>query len=265
MDLEVDAVGAGGDRRARQRLGEAALAAGLLAGGAGQLQRMGDVVDHRDAVVVHQLEAAHVHHQVAVAEGVAALGDRDPLVAGAARLLDRPAHVAGGHELALLDVQRAAGAGGGDDEIGLAAEEGGHLQHVADLGRGAALVRLVDVGEQRQPGLGGDHGQDLEPRLEAGAAEALDRAAVGLVVGGLEDDRHLEAASDGGHRAGRRQRLLLALDDAGAGDDGQPARAGGDTRRQLHGGWAHAAPPPTPTASGASTRRLPRCSSAARM
>ncbi len=41
---------------------------------------------------------------------------------------------------------------GGDQEVGLPAEEGRDLEHVAHLGRGLALRRLVDVGEDRQPG-----------------------------------------------------------------------------------------------------------------
>jgi hypothetical protein len=43
VDFEEDAVGAGGDRGARQRLGELALAAGTVGRRAGQLQRVGDV------------------------------------------------------------------------------------------------------------------------------------------------------------------------------------------------------------------------------
>ena len=77
----------------------------------------------------------------------------DPVVAGGARLLDHAAHVVGGHELPLLDVDRPAGLGRGHHEVGLAAEEGGDLEHVADLGGRLALRRLVDVGEHRQAGL----------------------------------------------------------------------------------------------------------------
>ena len=81
---------------------------------------------------------------------------------------------------------------GGDDQVGLAAEEGGDLQHVADLGRRLALRRLVHVGEHRQPGRLPDRGEDPQPLGEAGPAEARDRAAVGLVERGLEDERAAE-------------------------------------------------------------------------
>ena len=45
-------------------------------------------------------------------------------------LLDGVAHVPGGDELALLDVDGAAGFAGGDEQVGLAAEEGGDLEDV---------------------------------------------------------------------------------------------------------------------------------------
>ena len=50
MDFEIDPVGTGGDCSARQRLGVLPKSAGLLSGGARQLERMSDVEDDRDAV-----------------------------------------------------------------------------------------------------------------------------------------------------------------------------------------------------------------------
>ena len=84
VDLQEDAVRARRHRRPRQRLGVAPQPPALGAA-AGELERVGDVVDHRDAVLVEHGEAAHVHHQVVVAEGDAALGDGHPAVAGRAR------------------------------------------------------------------------------------------------------------------------------------------------------------------------------------
>ena len=42
----------------------------------------------------------------------------------------------GSDELAFLDVDGAAGLGGGDEEVGLAAEEGGDLQEEVDIADG---------------------------------------------------------------------------------------------------------------------------------
>ena len=80
--------------------------------------------------------AAHVYDEIVVAEGGAALGEGDALVAGVADLLDGVTHVRRGDELAFFDVDGAAGVGGGDEEIGLAAEEGGDLEQEVDVADG---------------------------------------------------------------------------------------------------------------------------------
>ena len=58
------------------------LSGGDAVAGAGQLQAVRDVVDHRVAERPQHRKGAHVHDQVVVAEARAALGDDDLLVAG---------------------------------------------------------------------------------------------------------------------------------------------------------------------------------------
>ncbi len=223
---------------------------------AGQLQRVRDVEDHRDAELVQDRERAHVDDQVVVAEGDAALGDEDAVVAHGCRLFDRVPRVLGGEELPLLDVDGAAGARRRQQQVGLAAEEGGDLQHVADLGRGGALRRLVDVGEQRQPGLLAHAPQHAQPLFEPRPAVALDRAAVGLVEGGLEDERQAEAVCHRGEPSRYVERQLLALDDAGAGDEREGVAADGDSGRELDPGHAvEPGPRAAPAGDGARTGR----------
>ena len=65
------------------------------------------------------------------------------------------------HELALLDVDDAAGAAGGQQQVGLAAEERRDLQDVGHLGGRLGLRRLVDVGEDGKA-FGLDAGQDAQ-------------------------------------------------------------------------------------------------------
>ena len=55
---------------------------------------------------------------------------------------DDVGHVPGGEELGFFYVDDAAGFGGGDEEIGLAREEGGDLQDVDDFGGGLRLGRI---------------------------------------------------------------------------------------------------------------------------
>ena len=82
----------------------------------------------------HHRERAHVDDEVVIAEAGAALGDDDARVARVDHLRDRVLHVVGREKLSLLDVDDAAGLRGGDEQIGLAAEERGNLQDVGDLG-----------------------------------------------------------------------------------------------------------------------------------
>jgi hypothetical protein len=161
--------------------GELALAAAAVGGGSRELQGMGDVEDAGDPVAVEEVEGAHVDHQVVVAEARSALGDENAIVAHGAHLVADSPHVVGGHELALLDIDGAPGAGRRLDQIGLAAKEGGDLQDVADRRRMLALPGLVDVGEQRQAGFVAGGAQGGEAALEPRAARRAGDAAVGLV------------------------------------------------------------------------------------
>ena len=80
-----------------------------------------------------------------------------------------------GDELPLLDVHDPAGASGGEQQVGLPAEEGGDLEDVGDLGRGLGLRGLVDIGQTGKPSAR-DAGEDAESFAQAGTAVALDAA-----------------------------------------------------------------------------------------
>src|SRR5207244_9231901 len=94
---------------------------------------------------------------------------------------------------------------------------------------------LMHVGQDGQAGLLAHAAEDAQPLAETRPAEAADRAAVGLVVGGLEEQRQAEAVRHGGDAARHLERELLALDDAGAGDEGEAAAAEGDAGGELDG------------------------------
>ena len=63
----------------------------------------------------------------------------------------------------LLDVDRCAGFAGGQQQVGLAAQEGGDLEDVAGLGRGRAVVGRVHIGQHRAADARADLGEDIEP------------------------------------------------------------------------------------------------------
>jgi hypothetical protein len=151
--LEEQAVGARADRGAGERRDELARAAtGAALAAPGLLHGVRGVEDHGHvAGRAHAGDGAHVDHEVAIAEERAAFGDghliargrRGPLAAATPEphLVDGAAHPLGVHPLPLLDVHRAAGRAGREQQVGLAAEERRDLEHVGDLGDGRALLR----------------------------------------------------------------------------------------------------------------------------
>src|SRR6185369_8764450 len=109
---------------------ELRLSSGNGSRSAGELHAVGGIEHHRPPEAAHDAETAHVDYQVVVAERTATLGNQNLVVAGGSDFFNGVLDVVGGDELALLDIHDAAGAAGGHQKIGLAAEEGGDLQNI---------------------------------------------------------------------------------------------------------------------------------------
>jgi hypothetical protein len=92
-------------------------------------------------------------------------------------------------ELALLDVHRLATLRHGADEVGLAAQEGGRLQHIDHASGVCDVFFAVHVGQHRNAQFLFDLAQDLKALFTTRAAVAGAAAAVGLVEAALEDER----------------------------------------------------------------------------
>src|SRR5262245_27165923 len=186
---------------------------------------MGGVEDHRRAGGPRQdRQRPHVGDERIVAEGGAALGHQYVGVAGAGDLGDHVRHVPGRQELALLDVDGAAGGGRGHQEIGLPAQEGGNLQDVHYLRHRCALLRVVHVGEDRHPEFLADLGEDRQRPFEPDAARALGAGAVGLVERGLVDELDADPAGDLLERRGHVDGVVAAFERARPGDQRQRQR-----------------------------------------
>ena len=138
------------------------------------------------------------------------------------------AHVEGGDELALFDIDRLAGFCGGDEKVGLAAEEGGDLEDVDGLAYGGAVLGGVDVSEDGETGALRYGAEDAAAFDEAGAPEAANGGAIGFVVTGFEDVGDAEVGGDALDGVGHGAGVLLGLDDAGASDEEELAAAYGD-------------------------------------
>ena len=182
---------------------------------------MGGVEEDGATELFHTGDGAHVADEAVVAEGGAALGEKDGVVAGLAEFFADIGHVFGGHELGFFDVDGFAGGGGGGEEVCLAAEEGGNLEAVEDFGGGGAFLGQVDVAEHGQVEGPADVFKDAESFFEPGAAEGVDGGAVGFVVGGLEDGGEAEGLGEGFDFFGDGHAEVARFDDARPGDEGQ--------------------------------------------
>ena len=159
---------------------KAAVAAGGGALSARTLHGVGGVEDHGTADPAHDGERAHVDDERVVAERGAALRHQHVGVAAARDLVDDVLHVPGGEELALLDLDGAAGPGRGDDKVRLPAQEGRDLQHVHHLGQLRALLGVVHVGDDGDAEARADLGEHRQCAVQADAAPGLSEVRLAL-------------------------------------------------------------------------------------
>ena len=222
VDFEEDSVDTCRDSRSCKHRDELGLTAGDSVGCGRGLDGVGAVEDD-GGEFAHDGQGAHIDDEVVVAEAGTALAKADAFVAGVANLGDGVLHVGRRDELALLDVDGAAAFGGGDEEIGLAAEEGWNLHDefgVADgIREAGAVFRGVDVGEDWQASIFGDGAEDACAFDQAGAAEAADAGAVGFVVAGFEDVGDVEVRGDALDCLGEGAGVAFAFEDAGSADE----------------------------------------------
>ena len=188
MGFEEDCRDADGHSRARQDRDELAFAAARIATATRLLHRVRRVEHDRRAEALHDRDRAHVGDERVVAEAGAALAGHDVRVTGAGDLGDHVLHVPRRQKLTLLDVDRLAGFGGGDQQIGLAAEEGRNLQDVHDFGDFGALLGQVHVGDDRHADLFADFFEDGRCCIKARAAFGREAGAVGFVEAGFVDE-----------------------------------------------------------------------------
>ena len=130
-----------------------------------ELDAVGGVEYGGVTVPGHDRERAHVDDEVLVAKGRSALGLPDLGAASVPKLGDHMEHFLRGQELALLDVDNAAGRRRREQQVGLAAEKGGDLQDVADGRNVVHLGHFVDIGQHGESVVAPHEGQQaLVPR-----------------------------------------------------------------------------------------------------
>ena len=110
--------------------------------------------------------------------------------------VDDVPHLLRAEELRLFDVDHRTCFSHGPNQIGLTGQKGGQLNDVGHLGGDCGLLRAVDIRDHRDA-VGVFHRlEDLQSLLEPGAPEGVNRRAVGLVVGRLEDKRDVQSLAD---------------------------------------------------------------------
>ena len=237
MSLEENAVDARGYAGAGYGLDEVGATAGDACGLVGLLERVGDVEDYGRSEGAHCGDAAVVDDEVLIAEGDAAFGECHVVAAGVAHLAESKLHRLGRETLAFLDVDGAAGACGGHEEVGLAAEESGNLEHVDVFGGHACLFGRMDVGDHGDAERLTHLGQNSQSLMVADAGERVEARAVGLAVGTFENVGDAEARGDFACAFGYFEGHLFAFDDAGTCEKKELTRAGGFVEIEHIGNW----------------------------
>jgi hypothetical protein len=149
-------------------------------------------------------------------------------------LRDHVFHVARREELAFLYIDRLAGGRHRVDEIGLPAQEGRCLQHVNHAGHARRLVGGMHIGQHRHAEFSPHVGENRQAFVHAGTTETRSRAAIGLVVGRLVDERNAQVTRHLLERTRGVECHLARFDDARPGNQEQrPLQADFETA-QLH-------------------------------
>ena len=225
MRLDEKPVRTRRERRLRERRHVLALAAALAAARAGQLHRMRRIEHRRKSVLPHDRKRAHVHDEVLITKGRAALRLPDLRRRAVAQLAGHVHHLLRREKLALLHVDRAPRRRRREQQIGLPAQKRRDLNHIAHRRDVRDLRPLVHIRQHRKPILALDQRQQFQPFLHARPARSADRGAVGFVERAFENQRQLRMRLANGHQLLRhRPTNTLIFQRAGPGDDEQLLR-----------------------------------------
>ena len=219
MHLCEEGVDTGRDASGGERFDELRLTAACAGPATWELKTVGDVEDDRDAKRSQNRERTHVDDEVVVSEADASLGDEDTSVPRGCDLVDDVVNITWGKKLTLLHIDRAAGFGGSDDQVGLTRQESRDLKNIGDLAHRDGLMTLVNIGKNREPELVLDAFQHGESRCHARAAKRHSRGSVGFVERRLEDQRDVVLCGNLPDGMGRLEGVSLTLDDARSGNE----------------------------------------------
>ena len=180
---------------------------------------VGGVKHYRVADLLELIKSPRIHNEVVVAKSVSALGENYIAVAGRLDLGADLGHRARSHHLPVLEVDRAAGAGGLDHQGSLHAEVGRNLQNVYHLSHRRGLVGVVNVGKKAESVLALDLAEDAQALVDAGAHVVVYGAAVVFLKAGFVNNLGQgQSFADAGEVVGHPKGRVERFNDAGSGD-----------------------------------------------
>ena len=218
VGFDKNAIAACGHCRPRKNRGKNAIPGSLVSCAAGALNGVCRVKHDEVTAFTQPIQRSHVGDKVIVTKCDASLGKEKFIAAEVFELFGDVFHVPRGEELTFLDVDDAAGLGGSFEEVGLAAEKGGDLKDVDIFPGDFGFLGRVDVGGHRHPEVSSDGGEELTAVTSGHAPEGVDGGAVGLVVGGFEDELDARIITDGFEFFSHPAHERFGLDDARAED-----------------------------------------------
>ena len=106
---------------------------------------MGDVHDDRVTEFLHLWDSAIIDNQVCVAECRASFGDHNVVISCIGHFLYGKLHGSRRKELAFFDIDNLSCIGGGNQQVGLTAQESRDLEDIDILGGHGCFVCFMDV------------------------------------------------------------------------------------------------------------------------
>ena len=182
------------------------LASRRVALASGKLQAVCDVEDDRAPERLHDGKRSKIDNQVVVPERTSALGKNHLIVPRFPHLGHRMLHIGWRHELPLLDVDDLPCLGGGNEKVGLTAQEGWYLEDIKHFAGSHRMPGFMNVGKHRHANLVSHLGENLQTIFKPRTSERMNRSPVRFVVRRLENIRNAQTVGDladlGRHVAG---------------------------------------------------------------
>src|SRR5215468_11885633 len=167
------------------------------------------------AKLTHLRQRAEIDHQRIVAKTGATLRQENVFRSPCLQLADRVLDVPRRQKLPLLHVDGATSCRRSQQQVSLAAEKGGDLQHIDHLCHDPSLVTFVNIREHWDTHFVLDALQNFYPHIQFLATKGGNGSTVRLVKGRLKDKGHVKALADRRNPFSHLQGKIFGLNNTG--------------------------------------------------